>query len=127
MNRGLETELVERMVASAIVAVGTRYVVEVERELLQLRVQVLEQGNELGNIELLGEVEERLGQVNERMDGLAGEMVKVMHELRKELSRLNPTSGNSPKPTSTQSKKRGRPPKATDKENSPGDPSTPSS
>lgn len=121
VSRGLETKLVERVVASAIVAVGTRYVVEVERELLQLRVQILEHGSDLGNMELLGEVEDRLAQVSQRMDGLAGEMVKVMGELRRELSRMSPSPGTVP-PTG---KKRGRPPKGAERNPPPADQKSP--
>lgn len=86
MSKVMESDLVERVVASVIVAVGTRYVVEVERELLMLRIQVLEKGSELGNVELLDDIESRLSRVNERMEGFSGEVLRVMQEVREELS-----------------------------------------
>ena len=89
MSRPLENDLLERMVASVIVAVGTRYVVEVERELLLLRMQILEKGSELGNIEVLDRVSDRLTKVSDQMQGMAGEVQKVLLEMKKELSRLN--------------------------------------
>ena len=109
MSKGLENALLDRVVASAIVSVCTRYVVEVERELLSLRLQVFERGTELGNIELLGTVEERLSNVHDRMNGLSGDVLKLMTEVRKELSRIGSTGTADP---DSQGKKRGRPPKA---------------
>ena len=109
MNKDLESELLDRVVASAIVSVGTKYVVEVERELLLLRLEVIEKGNSIGNIELIGAVEERLRIVQERMNGLSGEVLRVMMDVKRELSRLGRTTNTSvPKGTS---KKRGRPAK----------------
>ncbi len=111
MSKKVETELVERVIASVLVAVGTRYVVEVERELLMLRIQVLEKGSELGNVELLEDVEARLSRVNERMDGFAGEVLRVMQDVRRELSRLNFGSTVGNLTGDDVGKKRGRPPK----------------
>lgn len=113
MSKTVESDLVERVVASVIVAVGTRYVVEVERELLMLRIQILEKGSELGNVELLDDVESRLSRVNERMDGISGEVLRVMQEVRKELSRLNFGSTGGAFSANANSKKRGRPAKST--------------
>lgn len=111
LSKKVETELVERVIASVMVAVGTRYVVEVERELLMLRIQVLEKGSELGNVELLDDVEARLSRVNERMDGFAGEVLRVMQDVRRELSRLNFGSAVGNVTGEVAGKKRGRPPK----------------
>lgn len=118
MSKTVESDLVERVVASVIVAVGTRYVVEVERELLMLRIQILEKGSELGNVELLDDVESRLSRVNERMDGISGEVLRVMQEVRKELSRLNFGSTGGAFGANETGKKRGRPAKSTRDESS---------
>lgn len=112
MSKTLESDLVERVVASVIVAVGTRYVVEVERELLMLRIQLLEKGSELGNVELLDDVESRLSRVNERMDGVVGEVLRVMQDVRKELARLNFGSSDGAFGANGSPKKRGRPAKS---------------
>ena len=112
MSRPLENDLLERMVASVIVAVGTRYVVEVERELLLLRMQILEQGSELGNIEVLDRVSERLTKVSDQMQGMAGEVQKVLVEMKKELSRLNFGSMLRTDAEPTEKGRRGRPPKS---------------
>ena len=100
------------MVASVIVAVGTRYVVEVERELLLLRMQILEQGSELGNIEVLDNVSDRLTKVSDQMQGMAGEVQKVLVEMKKELSRLNFGSMLRSDTEPTEKGRRGRPPKS---------------
>ena len=118
MSKTVESDLVERVVASVIVAVGTRYVVEVERELLMLRIQLLEKGSELGNVELLDDVESRLSRVNERMDGVTGDVLRVMQDVRKELARLNFGSTDGAFGTSTTVKKRGRPAKSSRDESS---------
>lgn len=112
MSKVMESDLVERVVASVIVAVGTRYVVEVERELLMLRIQVLEKGSELGNVELLDDIESRLSRVNERMEGFSGEVLRVMQEVRRELSRLNFTSAVGAFGANENAKRRGRPAKS---------------
>lgn len=109
MNKELESELLDRVVASAIVSVGTKYVVEVERELLLLRLEVIEKGNAIGNVELLGAVEERLRSVQERMNGLSGEVLRVMLDVKRELARLG--SSTSPAADKSSGKKRGRPAK----------------
>lgn len=118
LSSTVESDLMEKVVASVIVAVGTRYVVEVERELLMLRLQILEKGSELGNVEILDHVESRLSRVNERMDGFAGEVLRVIQEVRKELSRL--TFGSSLAGLSGDSiaRKRGRPSKSVSAETS---------
>lgn len=100
------------MVASVIVAVGTRYVVEVERELLLLRMQILEQGSELGNVEVLDRVSDRLTKVSDQMQGMAGEVQKVLVEMKKELSRLNFGNVLRSDAESTEKGRRGRPPKS---------------
>ena len=112
MSRPLESDLLERMVASVIVAVGTRYVVEVERELLLLRMQILEKGSELGNIEVLDRVSDRLAKVSDQMQGMAGEIQKVLVEMKKELTRLNFGSMLRNEVESTEKGRRGRPPKS---------------
>jgi hypothetical protein len=112
VSKTVESDLVERVVASVIVAVGTRYVVEVERELLTLRIQILEKGSELGNVELLDDVESRLSRVSERMDGVTGDVLRVMQDVRKELSRLNFGSTDGAFGEKTTAKKRGRPAKS---------------
>ncbi len=112
MSRPIESDLLERMVASVIVAVGTRYVVEVERELLLLRMQILEQGSELGNIEVLDSVNDRLSKVSDQMQGMAGEVQKVLVELKKELSRLNFGSILRCDSEASEKGRRGRPPKS---------------
>ena len=111
MSRPHESDLVERMVASVIVAVGTRYVVEVERELLLLRMQILEKGSELGNIEVLDRVSDRLTKVSDQMQGMAGEIQKVLVEMKKELTRLNFGSMLRSDVEPTEKSRRGRPPK----------------
>ena len=112
MSRPLENDLLERMVASVIVAVGTRYGVEVERELLLLRMQILEKGSELGNIEVLDRVSDRLTKVSDQMQGMAGEVQKVLVEMKKELSRLNFGSVLRNDVATTEKGRRGRPPKS---------------
>ena len=123
MSRPLENDLLERMVASVIVAVGTRYVVEVERELLILRMQILEKGSELGNIEVLDGVSDRLTKVSDQMQGMAGEVQKVLVEMRKELSRLNFGNMMRSDVESTEKGRRGRPPKNSINEATKGSPS----
>ncbi len=123
MNRPLENDLLERMVASVIVAVGTRYVVEVERELLILRMQILEKGSELGNIEVLDGVSDRLTKVSDQMQGMAGEVQKVLVEMKKELSRLNFGNMIRSDVESTEKGRRGRPPKNSMNEATEGSPS----
>ena len=115
MSRPIESDLLERMVASVIVAVGTRYVVEFERELL-LRMQILEQGNELGNIAVLDRVCDRLTKVSDQMQGMAGEVQKVLVEMKKELSRLNFGSMLRSDTEPTVKGRRGRPPKSSHEE-----------
>jgi hypothetical protein len=112
LSRPLENDLLERMVASVIVAVGTRYVVEVERELLLLRMQILEKGSELGNIEVLDRVSDRLTKVSDQMQGMAGELQKVLLEMKKELSRLNFGSMLRNEVEPADKGRRGRPPKS---------------
>ena len=112
LSRPLENDLLERMLASVIVAIGTRYVVEVERELLLLRMQILEKGSELGNIEVLDRVSDRLTKVNDQMQGMAGEVQKVLVDMRKELSRLNFGSLLRSDGETTEKSRRGRPPKS---------------
>lgn len=111
MSKSIESELVDRMISSAIVSVCTRYVVEVERELLQLRLHVAEKGAAVGNMELLGTVEERLTKVHDRMNGVSGDLLRLMTEVKRELSRIGlgavSTVGNA-------TKKRGRPAKGSD-------------
>lgn len=104
-----EKELMERVVASAIVSVGTKYIVDVERELLMLRLEIIEKGNSLGNLELLSQIEERLRTVHDRMNGLSGDLYRVMLEVKRELTKL--TSHSSLGATGKAGKKRGRPPK----------------
>jgi hypothetical protein len=104
------------MVASVIVAVGTKYVVEVERELLMLRMQILEKGSELGNIEVLDRVGDRLARVSDQMQGMAGEVQKVLMEMKRELSRLNFGSLVRSDLDLTEKGRRGRPPKSTGEE-----------
>ena len=108
-----EMELVERVIASVIVAVGTRYVVEVERELLMLRLQIVEKGTAIGNVELLDQVSVRLSALNDRMDGFGGEILRVMQEIRREFGRLNFGSGLDALDRDPAGKKRGRPAKST--------------
>ena len=123
MSRPLENDLLERMVASVIVAVGTRYVVEVERELLLLRMQILERGSELGNIEVLDRVSDRLTKVSDQMQGMAGEVQKVLVEMKKELSRLNFGNTLRSEAGPAEKSRRGRPPKNSHDEDTKGSPS----
>jgi len=109
MNKELESELLDRVVASAIVSVGTKYVVEVERELLLLRLEVIEKGNAIGNVELIGTVEERLRNVHERMNGLSGEVLRVLLDVKRELARLGGSTSQAR--SKANAKKRGRPAK----------------
>ena len=118
MSRPLENDLLERMVASVIVAVGTRYVVEVERELLMLRMQILEKGSELGNIEVLDRVSDRLTKVSDQMQGIAGEVQKVLMEMKKELARLNFGTLLRSDAEPTEKGRRGRPPNSSHEQTS---------
>jgi hypothetical protein len=111
LSRPLENDLLERMVASVIVAVGTRYVVEVERELLLLRMQILEKGSELGNIEVLDRVSDRLTKVSDQMQGMAGEVQKVLVEMKKELVTTEFRHMLRSDVEPTEKGRRGRPPK----------------
>ncbi len=104
-----EKELMERVVASAIVSVGTKYIVDVERELLMLRLEIIEKGNSLGNLELLSQIENRLRAVHDRMDGLSGDLYRLMLEVKRELAKLS--SHKSASGGGQSGKKRGRPSK----------------
>ncbi|MCA9191077.1 MAG: hypothetical protein KDB03_04930 [Planctomycetales bacterium] len=107
-----ERELMERVIASAIVSVGTRYVVEVERELLVLRLEISEKGNSLGNVEVIEAVGERLRIVHDRMNGFSGDMYRLLSEVKREIGKITGTKnfGNS----DDVQKKRGRPSKNTE-------------
>lgn len=111
MGIDAERELMERVIASAIVSVGTKYVVEVERELLVLRLEIIEKGNAVGNVEILEAVSERLRVVHDRMNGFSGDMYRLLSEVKRELGKI--TSGTNLGVSDKASKKRGRPPKST--------------
>lgn len=104
-----EKELMERVVASAIVSVGTKYIVDVERQLLMLRLELIEKGNSLGDLQVLSQVEERLRSVHDRMDGLSGDIYRLMLEVKREFAKL--TTHSNLGSTEKTGKKRGRPPK----------------
>lgn len=70
----------------------------------------------MGNLELLGTVSERLEKVHDRMDGVSGDLLRLILEIKKELTRIG---NNSMSLEESSGKKRGRPSKTKEIEPSP--------